>query len=732
VPPDPAGAGPSDARVAELRDAVERNPDDPRRLLALAAALHGRRDPAALTLAERAAALDPANRGYRIAQAAFLREQGKLAEAEIAYRRGLSAETDPAIWLDFGIVVQQRGRAPEAEAIFRRVIARAPDLAAAHSNLGNVLIDLRRLEEAVASFRTAVRLDPALAPAWTNLARACLLMDRHAEAHAALQQALPLRPEDPRLLNDLGVALFGMGDLAAAAEMYRRSLARDPAALATLKNFAGVLRWSAAFAEACSVYRRILAQEPDNPAALNGLAVCASAIGDFAGREEARARLLALAPAALAGADSWDLLVSLAYTDTTLAWPDRWRARVTGRLGEVLSAAAARIALPPATPARAAAPRLRIGYVSPNFGDHPVGHVTASLFGAHDRAGFEVHGISLSDRSAETEDFARRIAGSFDRLHPVPLSPPPVAAAAIAALGLDILVDLNGYLARSPAHVLAFRPAPVQVFWLGHAGGLGVPWIDYLIADRIVVPPGEEGRYAERIVRLPDCYHCADRHPIAPVPPTRAESGLPAEGFVFCGFNHPAKFDRALLAAWMAILARVPGSVLWLSNPDQGAGLEDNLRRVAAAAGIDPARLVFARRIPDKALHLARHVHAGLFLDSFVHTASTTALDALWAGLPVLTRRGDRWAGRIAETMLTAVGLPDLVAASAEDYVERAVALAGDPAARASLAARLATNRLTHPLFDTPRFARHLEEAYRRMAEGRAQGLPPAAFDVAG
>jgi predicted O-linked N-acetylglucosamine transferase (SPINDLY family) len=277
---------------------------------------------------------------------------------------------------------------------------------------------------------------------------------------------------------------------------------------------------------------------------------------------------------------------------------------------------------------------------------------------------------------------------------------------------------------------MALRPAPVQVFWLGHAGGLAVDACDYLIADRVTVPPGEEGRYRQRIVRLPDIYHVASPHPIAPNVPTRAQCGLPERGFVFCAFNNPEKIDETAVAAWMAILGDVPGSVLWLSDPGNFASRHANLRAAAAGHGIDPARLVFAGWTPDKDTHLARHAHAGLLLDSFTLNASTTALDALWAGCPVLTLRGNDFASRIAETMLRAVGLDEMVCAGMAEYRARAVALARDPGALTAVRAKLAANRATEPLFDVNRFARHLGAAFVRMWERHRAGEAARGFEV--
>jgi predicted SAM-dependent methyltransferase len=265
---------------------------------------------------------------------------------------------------------------------------------------------------------------------------------------------------------------------------------------------------------------------------------------------------------------------------------------------------------------------------------------------------------------------------------------------------------------------------------MGHAGGLGLSFVDYLLADRIIVPPGEESLYRERIVRLPECYHVASPSPIAETTPSRAECGLPEEGFVFGAFNNPEKFSRSGFDAWMRILEAVPGSVLWVSKVKGVPSHRRMLRSQAERRGVDPARLIFADRLPDKAQHFARHRHIGLFLDTLTLNASTTALDALWAGVPLITVKGDRFSNRISNSMLHWIGLDEMVMPDVESYVAHAIHLAQHPDELAAIAECLQANRETEPLFQTTRFARHLEQAYLRMWQGYCRGEAPAAFDL--
>jgi protein O-GlcNAc transferase len=384
-------------------------------------------------------------------------------------------------------------------------------------------------------------------------------------------------------------------------------------------------------------------------------------------------------------------------------------------------------ALPART--REAGARIRLGYLSANFGDHPIGHVTVSLFGAHDRAGFEVHGLSLRDRTGERQPFAARHRAGFDAFHDLSRLSPRATANAILDAEIDILIDLDGYVGQRSAEILAYRPAPLQVVLIAHLGGLDLSCVDYLVTDRIVVPPGEEALHREQLVRLPHTMHGADRHEIGPAP-SRAACGLPAAGVVFGAFTRADKLDRAILDAWMRILAAVPGSVLWLAKPPTGTHLEAALRQHATDRGVDPARLVFAERLADKAAHLGRLGRCDLLLDTPAFNAASTAIDALWAGVPVLALQGDRPGSRISASLLDAVGLPDLICGSLEAYERRAIELGQASDALAALRARLAAQRTDAPLFDGAAYARALEAAYAQMWRRYLAGEPPLGFTV--
>ena len=370
--------------------------------------------------------------------------------------------------------------------------------------------------------------------------------------------------------------------------------------------------------------------------------------------------------------------------------------------------------------------RLRIGYFSADLHNHATMHLLAGVLECHDRDALEIHAFSYGP---ENEDAMRaRARATVDHFHECArLSDGAIIAAARQA-GIDIAVDLKGYTQDARLAPFAQRLAPLQVSYLGYPGTIGADFLDYILADATVLPMDQQRFYDEKIIHLPDSYQANDdRRVIAPDTPSRAEAGLPADGFVYCCFNNAYKITPEIFASWMRIMAAVPGSVLWLLANE--ADSKDRLRAVATGQGIDPARLVFGPSLPS-AQHLARHRLADLFLDTLPYNAHTTASDALWAGLPVLTQMGQAFAGRVAASLLNAVGLPEMITRDAAAYEALAIAIGRDAARAAALKAKLAAAIPTAPLFNTPRFTRHLEGAYRMMWQRHAAGLAPEGFAV--
>jgi predicted O-linked N-acetylglucosamine transferase (SPINDLY family) len=362
--------------------------------------------------------------------------------------------------------------------------------------------------------------------------------------------------------------------------------------------------------------------------------------------------------------------------------------------------------------------RLRLAYVSCDFREHAVAFQLAPLIEVHDRSRFQVIGIStgLADASA----IRARLAKGFDRFHDFAGLNSDEIARRLREMEVDIAIDLGGHTGMSRLQVFSHRPAPIQASWLGFPGTTGAAFMDYLIADNTVAPQQDQPFYSEKLVQLPDSFFPTDPARKIGAMPSRSELGLPQHGIVFCCFNNNWKITRSVFDVWMRLLKQVPASVLWLKQP--GPDTRSNLEQEAAARGIDPQRLIFAENAPLEEDHLARYGMADLFLDTLPYNAHATACDALWAGLPVITCKGESFAGRVAASLLNAVGLPELVTQTLEDYEGLCLALAKDPARLDALKTKLAQNLAHAPLFDLDRFRQKIEAAYLAMWDARSLG----------
>ena len=679
--------------VKLLEKAVARRPDDAALQLSLGRLRGDFGDQAtALRHYAKAIELDPNFAEAYGALAWSFFTQRRFRDAEAVARRALAIRPDLAeVRLTLGRALAGLGHLGEAAAVLREVVAALPDSSMAHLHLASALEDPH---DSVVFYHRALALDPGLTPVHRMLGEALRRAADDAAALPELRRAVELVPGDAEAWAALGAALMRI-DRAEAARSLERALASDARHLGALTQRIDLLHSD----------------------------------GDFAAADAAFERLIAALPDRLADERSWERLAAILYLDVHRPLPRALAEQIARQIDALV---AGRVLAFGALPARTrvAGARIRLGYLSENFGDHPIGHVTLSLFPAHDRTHFEVHGFSLRDRSAEAAPFAAGLRAGFDHFHSAHRLSPRGVARAIRDADIDILIDLDGYTGQRTAEILAYRPAPLQIVFLAHLGGLNLACADYLISDRIVIPPGEEGLHREQIIRLPDTMHCADRHAIASPAPSRAACGLPAKGFVFGGFARPDKLDGATLASWLRILQAVERSVLWLSQPPAGSGFAAALRRRAADQGVDPDRLVFAERLADKALHLARYSHCGLLLDTPVFNAASTALDALWAGVPVLALKGDREFSRISASLLSALGMPELICDSPATYERRAVELARNAKQLAALRKSLAARRLSAPLFDIAGFVGALETAYAKIWQTHLAGAPPRGFEL--
>lgn len=615
---------------------------------------------------------------------AALLKQGKIAEAKTYAERSVELDASNAAgWLNLASCVGKQGGLMSALALYDKVLTLEPDYPEAWLSRGAVLHDLARSDEALACYDRALALKPDYADAWSN--RGIVLKDRkrYDEALACYEKAIALKPNSAEAWTNRGVAL--------------KDLKRYDEALAAYDK-ASALNDHIPYVPGDRLLTRLLLCDWDGlDSACEGLARRIEA-GDKVANPHA-VLALPLSPAQQR---------QCAEIYTQHKFP-------------------ASANLPPIK-RRYAHERIRLGYFSADFHNHATTHLIAGLFELHDRSRFEVNAFSYGPPSQDT--MRRRLEGAFDRFLDVHDRTDEEITALARDNEIDIAIDLKGYTQDARTRVFAMRAAPVQVNYLGYPGTMGAAYMDYLIADATLVPPADIEHYAEKVVYLPHTYQVNDSSRlISEESLRRAEAGLPAEGLVFCCFNNAYKITPDVFDIWMRLLQRIDGSVLWLLADNAAAAR--NLRKEAEARNISGDRLVFAERL-EPADHLARHRLADLFLDTFYCNAHTTASDALWAGLPVVTHLGRTFAGRVAASLLHAIGLPELITHSADEYQALAAALAEDRPRLADIRQRLAQNRKTYPLFDTGLFAKHIEAGYRAMWERHEAGLPPDRLDLRG
>jgi protein O-GlcNAc transferase len=650
-----------------------------------------------------------------LGRAKSFHERGQLAAAEPLYLQILrSRPQDVEAGHYLGILRFQQGHANEALALITRALDAKPDYAEAHYNRGNILAALNRYDEALASFARAAALRPNDAEAHHNHGNALFMLRRLDEALASYDRALSLQPRFVEAWNSRGTALKELKRHAEALECYDRVLALVPDEPNALYNRGNALKEIKRYDESLASYEKARRLNPKHPDKFGGLD-SALAVCDFACTEAMAAGLDAELAAGKASVTPFTLV---GFCDDPALHLQAARNFIADRM--------------PARPAPLWTgeiyrhDRIRLAYLSADLQTHATAFLMAELFELHDRGRFEVHAFSLG--RDDGGDLRRRIANACDTFHDVQRASDAAIAQKLREHEIDIAVDLKGFTQDSRPEILAYRAAPVQVGYLGYPGTIGADFLDYVLADATVAPFEHAPFYAEKIVQLSDCYQVNDRQrAVSASTPTRSEAGLPDQGFVFCCFNNNYKIRKPLFDIWMRLLAKVPGSVLWLIRDNEAA--ERNLRNEAQARGIDPSRLVFAGRA-KLADHLARHRLADLFLDTLPYNAHTTGSDALWMGVPVVTCQGNAFAGRVGASLLKAVRLPDLVTQNFADYEALALRLAGDPAMLQGIRGTLEANRLNHPLFDTDRFRRGIEAAYQRMWETSQRGQPAQAFRV--
>ena len=699
---------------------------------------------------DRAIALRPSDAGAFSNRGNALRDLRRYEDALASYDRAISLQPD---FLDARCnrakLLQTMGRYDVALNGFDDIINRDPNHAEAHRGRGNVLRDMREPQDALISFDTAVARAPNSPLAHNDRGNALFDLRRYEEARASFARAITLQPNLAQAHNNHGNALQELQLFDAALESYTTAITLKPDYAEAFYNRGNTLVTTQRLQPALTDFDRAVALKPNDAMAHRARALTLATLRRYAEAIAGFEHAMRLDPATrwLPGdilfvkrricdwrTDAADVAaleeqirqgqpVASPFTVASMSDSPAIQQQAAEVFARIVYPPNRRLGPPPVRTERA---KIHIAYVSADFRDHPMMDLMAGVFETHDKSRFEVTAFSLGPDTGDAQQ--HRVKQTFDRFVDVRSMPDEHIATLARTLQVDIAIDLTGFTMGFRTGLFSYRAAPVQVQYLGFPATMGTSYFDYVIADPMVIPPDMACHFNEHVVYLPHTYQANDRQrPIAGRAFSRAEQGLPSTGFVFCCFNNSYKITPDVFDSWMRILARTGDSVLWLYEDNPDATL--NMRREAAIRDISPDRLVFAKRLPGPE-HLARHRLADLALDTLPYNAHTTASDALWAGLPVLTRIGGTFAGRVAASLLHTVGLPDLITTTPEGYEARAIELATSPDQMHAIRTRLQASRLTTPLFDTERFTRTLEAAYQAMDSRIQAGLPAAPLQI--
>lgn len=700
-----------------LAPLVAREPEnfDAVHALAVIRAQQGATDSAEQLLAQ-ALALKPDSAELLYNRGALLQRLGRNEEALSSLTAALAIRPDyPEALINRGVVLGELGRVEEALATFSALTIARPALPNAWSNQGAALMKLKRYREALASYNKAISLKPDYVEARRARASLCFHLRQFAEALSDIAWILSRHVDDAAAWQMRGDILAETGRREAAVESYGRAIQLRPDAIDALYNRAHHLSALARYDEAAGDYAAVVGLDPHYGFALGHLIFAQLCCCDWKDLDSLRAQM------------------RMGLRDESVKSQPFHALVLAGSEAEVFTASRAfaasqypAVAKPPA-PRANAHDRIRIGYLSANFHNHAVARQMAGVLEHHDRFRFAITAFSLG--ADDGGELRKRLIPAFDEFVDARAFDDERIAQEIRRREIDLVVDLMGFTENSRPGIAARRPAPVQAGFVGYPGTSGGDFIDYLIADPTVVPPGSDASYSEKIVRLPDCYLPQDgSRQVSDAEVSRASAGLPEQGIVFCCFNHSYKIGPEIFDVWMRLLRNVPGSVLWLNNSHPAA--QRNLLEEARVRDVAPERIIFAPFVVSDAEHLTRLRAADLFLDTPGYNAHATASDALVAGVPVLTIMGDHFAARVGASLLRAIGLNELIASDLRQYEELAMDLARDPSRLAAIRGRIAANRRSHPLFDTRGFTRHLESAYQMIVERSRQGLEPVSFSV--
>ena len=661
-----------------------------------------------------------------------LRDQGKLKEAIEAYQFALNLKPDfAAAYYNMGVVLKDDKRLEEAISAYKQAIIFKPDYASAYNNLGIALKDQGRLKEAISAYGQALKIKPDDPDVHNNLGAVLREQGQLEEAIIACKRALFLKPKHASAYNNMGITLRDQGKLDEAIKAYECALHINPDYSEAFNNLGNTLRDQTKFDEAMTAYRRAINLKPEDGNAYNNMAICLQDQGKLDEAIAAYENALKLMPESAhteaqiqhqrSHICEWNSdqtieetcarlgIITKAVTPFSMLSlednAERQLKRSVSWAAEQYKQHALALHLRP----QIQPTKLRIGYFSADFHNHATLYLMAGLLREHDDTQFEIFAYSYG-RSA-TGDRREKAEQDVDHFFDVTEKSNLEICNLARTHELDIAVDLKGYTAHTRSGIFQLRLAPVQINYLGYPGSMGADFMDYIIADPIVIPKIQRQNYSEKIIYLPHSYQPNDNcREIAITQTTRADFNLPNDAFVFCCFNNNYKISPREFDIWMRLLSRKEGSVLWLLKSNKWA--EANLRKEAQSRCVDPNRLIFADHLPHDE-HLARHKHADLFIDTFNYNAHTTASDALWSGLPVVTKQGSQFAARVAASLLNAVGLSEMITNTEREYEDLIFDLSINPEKLSAVREKLMRNRLSQPLFDTKRYARNLENGFK-------------------
>jgi len=706
-------SGDHESAVRQIQKAIGIFPHDPVYYINLSAVfLSSRKYDDAISCYENIIQMQPDQADAHIRMGSVYKEKGEKEKAISCFEKAMNLKSaDPGTWVNLGVQMKSISRPDDALICYEKALSLQPDFAEVHYNIGNVLREQARPEEALVRYQKAVHLKPSYSEAWYNIGNTFRDLKRVNDALSAYRKALELNPAFADALNNMGLVYKEMGRNEEAVSCYKKALEIRPDYSLACFNMGNVFKDEKKFREAADCFEKAIEIKPDYAEAYSSLVHLLQHMCEWERFDQLTPGLDRLTSDLLAkdrkaGETPFMNLVRCADPHRNLLVAQSWAKDISQSVSKL------NIHFSHDKIKSEHKGKIVIGYLSNDFRNHPVAHLIVRLFGLHNRDEFEIHAYSYGPN--DESYYRKQIESGCDKFVDLRDISTPDAVRMIHENRVGILLDLMGYTGdTNRLDICALHPAPVQVSFLGFPGTGGADFFDYMITDRIVSPQEHSNFYKESLVYMPHAYQVNDNlQMIADKNWKRADFGLPEKDFVFCCFNQSYKIEPMMFDTWMRILARVPSSVLWLLGGSDIA--EKNLKKEAEKRGTDPQRIIFAPRM-QKTEHLSRHRLADLSLDTRIVNGHTTSSDSLWAGVPLIALLGTHFASRVAASLLSAVGLPELIARNLNEYESLAVRLAQNPQECRQIRDKLAANRLKEPLFDTPRFARNLEKAFKEM-----------------